>query len=236
MEWTLVTGGAKRLGAEICTTLASKGYSILVHYYESSQEAKQIVKQCRAYGVEAEAIYGDFSSIASLETFIQHCSQQFPSIQHLINNVGTYLTKKITDTSLDEWLTLFQTNLHTPFALSQAFLSSLRQHHGSILNIGVAGLIQQRADINHAAYKIAKTALWMLTKTMARTLAPEHVRVNMVSPGYLENSVDLPDNQLIPMGRPAALQELVRVIAFLLDKDSSYITGQNIEVGGGVGI
>lgn len=235
MSWTLVTGGAKRLGAEICVSLAAKGFPILVHYNKSEKEARQVVERCRAFGVAAELIQGDFSSKESLEAFIADCRRRFPAIKNLINNVGDYLVKKASDTTLEEWLHLWQNNLNVPFALSQAFLPSIRQSQGAIINIGVTGVTHMRIDMQRAAYKMAKTALYMLTRTLARELAPDQVRVNMVSPGYLENAVDLPDgSEKLPMGRPATLQEVCRVITFVLAE--RYITGQNIEVGGALGL
>jgi len=237
MKWTLVTGGAKGLGAEISMALAKEGFSVLVHYRKSWKEANQVAEVCRSHGVCSEIIQGDFSSITSLNEFIQRCHKQFPSIENVINNVGNYLIKKATETALEEWESIFQTNLHAPFALSTCFLNSIRANQGSIINIGVVGLSSARAEVQRTAYMVAKMSLWMLTKSLARELAHEGIRVNMVSPGYLENSVDLPEDlSKLPMMRPAALCEVSRMICFLLQKQNSYITGQNIEVGGGINL
>lgn len=236
MEWTLVTGGGKRLGAELCLYLAQQGLPVLVHYRTSCTEAQEVVNACRAKGVAAELIQGDFSSPEKLEDFIVRCRRQFPAIKNLVNNVGNYLIKAASETDLSEWMEIFQVNLHAPFALSKAFLSSLKQHRGSIINIGVTGAGGMHTDTRRAAYRMSKMALVMLTKTLARELAKDQVRVNMVSPGYLDNAVDLPEPQSLPMRRPARLEEVARVVWFLLQDNSEYITGQNIEVAGGVAI
>lgn len=237
MEWTLVTGGAKRLGAELCLALARQGLPILVHYRTSVEVARQVVKACREQGVKAECIQGDFSTQESTEQFIKRCLKEFPEVKNLINNVGGYLVKPIVETSTEEWMELFQTNLNVPFMLSRALLPSLRRHCGNVINIGVAGVGSQHVDGIHPAYRMAKMALWMLTKTLARELAKDNVRVNMVSPGYIDNAVNLPaDFQKLPMHRPAKAAEVARVVSFLLQDDSGYITGQNIEVSGGVGL
>lgn len=234
-KWTLVTGGAKRLGAALAEGIAKQGHSVLIHYKHSKKEVAEVVEACREMGVDAEAIAGDFSSEESLNDFIRRCLSSYPNIVNLVNNVGNYIAKSIEETSQEEWNDLFQTNLNAPFALSKAFLPSIRENHGNIINIGVVGL--GRLDIYRPAYKIAKGALLTLTKSLARELTGSHVRVNMVSPGYLENAVDLPvDTAQLPMGRPALLEEVVRVVLFLLHADSGYITGQNIEVGGGIGL
>lgn len=234
MKWTLITGGAKRLGAALCLELAKRGFSILVHYCKSEDEALKVANECRNLGVAAEIIQGDFSSQAATHQFIHSCLTRFADIENLINNVGNYLIKSAANTSSDEWNSLFQTNLHAPFALSQAFLPALIKNRGSIINIGIAGVANHTADTKYSAYRISKGALWLLTKSLAKELAPKDVCVNMVSPGYLENAIDLPDTFDLPMRRPAALQEVTRVVAFLLEKESHYITGQNIEVSGGI--
>ena len=235
--WILVTGGAKRLGAAICLALAEKGYSIAVHYRHSEKEALEVVAKCQALGVQAIPIQGDFSSVAGVMNFVQRYLQQFPETSALINNVGEYLVRSALQTSIDEWMRLFQTNLHTPFLLSQALAPALIRSKGQIINIGVMGLMRRHANTYSTAYAIAKDGLWMLTLALAREFASQGVRVNMVSPGQLEISIDLPqDTNQLPMHRPGYCREVCHVVNFLLDPASAYITGQNIEVAGGVGL
>lgn len=231
--WTLVTGGAKRLGAALCLALAEKGHSVVVHYRHSQQEALDVVSQCQAKGVQAAAIQGDFSSPAGVKDFIERYLQQFPKTKHLINNVGDYLIRSALRTSVEEWLYLFQVNLHTPFILSQALSSSLIETQGQIINIGVSGLHRHVANTYSTAYTLTKEGLWGLTLALARELAHQGVRVNMVSPGQLDISID---QYKIPMHRPATCWEVCRVVNFLLDPESAYLTGQNIEVAGGLGL
>lgn len=235
MKWTLVTGGCRGLGAAICRSLAAQGHSILVHYRNSQKEAQEVAADCRKHGVLAEIIQGDFSSGQSTAIFIKECLQRYPEIQNLINNVGHYLIKSAVETSPEEWDALFQINVNAPFALCHAFLLSLRACQGHIINIGVTGINNIHADVKRTAYKATKMSLLMLTKSLARELASDHVRVNMVSPGYLISSVDLHEAKL-PMQRAADFEEVVNAISFLLDQQNGYITGQNIEVGGGIGL
>lgn len=235
MKWTLVTGGSKGLGSEICQSLASEGHSVLVHYSKSKQAAEDVVFRCRKQGVEAELIQGDFSSLETTKYFAESCLVQFPGIKNLINNVGNYLVKPAGKTTPEEWTALFQTNLNAPFTLCHFFLSSLQACQGSIVNIGVVGANNIHADVKRTAYMATKMSLFMLTKSLARELASSHVRVNMVSPGYIENAIDLVDAKL-PMDRPASFDEVVRAISFLLNENNRYITGQNIEIGGGIGL
>jgi NAD(P)-dependent dehydrogenase (short-subunit alcohol dehydrogenase family) len=233
--WTLVTGGAKRLGAAISLALAAKGHSVAVHYRQSQKEALSVAEACRKLGVRAEIIQGDFTSTESTQAFVRAYLKQFKETKNLINNVGNFFIGSATATTQEQWLDLFQNNLNAPFLLITALIPSIKKYQGSIINLGVAGIQQIHPDTYSTAYSCAKTGLWMLTKSLAKELAPSHVRVNMVSPGYLDISVDLPkDLKTLPMGRAAASQEVADVIAFLLDPSASYITGQNIEVSGGI--
>jgi NAD(P)-dependent dehydrogenase (short-subunit alcohol dehydrogenase family) len=235
MTWTLVTGGAKRLGAEVCRYLAAHGHHIIVHYNTSPAEAKELVKECLKYGVKSECIQGDFSSLSSTEDFINRYLNQYDCTCNVINNVGNYLINSALSTSIQDWYELFQTNLHSPFALIKALVPSIKKARGNIINIGIAGVDNVSANTYATAYNLTKAALWLLTKSLAKELAPFLVRVNMVSPGQLENSIDLPEDQTtLPMKRSGSLKEVARVIAFLLQENSNYITGQNITVAGGL--
>lgn len=236
MKWVLVTGGAKRIGAEICKTLAQEGYDVLVHYRTSKEEAHAVAQFCREKGVQAECLQGDFLTETSTKQFIQKLSR-FSNIHHLINNVGNYRQESLIDTSPEEWMEQFQINLHAPYACIQAVLPSLKLTQGSIINIGTSGITFPRSSPHAPTYRATKSALLFLTKQLARELAPFQVRVNMVSPGQLEISQDKPqDLKTIPMLRLGTVEEVTRVVLFLLHPDSAYITGQNIEVAGGLGI
>jgi len=237
MAWTLVTGGAKRLGAEICRMLAQKGHNILVHYRTSGCEARQVQKQCRHFGVEAACVQGDFSTIESVRTFAKELNASYPRIEVLVNNVGSFFVGSALETPQDKWLEIFQLNLHAPVALTKVLVPSLKAEQGSIINIGVAGVQSIRADVHYTCYRMAKMSLLMLTKSLAKELASSQVRVNMVSPGELTLSCTLSQNGVaLPMKRAGTPEEVAKAVAFLLEKDSRYMTGQNIEVAGGVAL
>lgn len=235
MPWTLVTGGAKRLGAEICRKLASRGYDIVVHYNAGSMAAQEVADFCLKQGVKAETIRGNFSTQESTLQFAGEYLAKFPDTKNLINNVGNYLIGSPLQTPLAQWYDLFQTNLHTPIILIRDLIPSIMQNKGAIINIGTVGVNGVAADTYSTAYRCTKLSLWMLTKSLAKELASSSVKVNMISPGYLENAVDLPkDPADLPMGRPARLSEVADIVEFLLSPHGEYITGQNIEVAGGV--
>lgn len=234
MPWTLVTGGAKGLGEEIVLSLAREDHDLVIHYYTNEKKAFDLARRCHRMGVEAHAIQGDFSTPETVHDFISRYLENFSKTMYLINNVGYYLVRSGLKTATEEWRKIFQINFFTPLAITNALLPHLLEYRGSIINIGVSGLSSGRADTYSTAYTLSKKALFEWTKSLAKDLAPFHVRANMVSPGILDNSIDKEENdQHLPMRRSCGLNEIARVVSFLLEKESSYITGQNIEVAGG---
>jgi NAD(P)-dependent dehydrogenase (short-subunit alcohol dehydrogenase family) len=237
MEWTLVTGAAKGLGAAICLELAAKRIPVIIHYDRSENEALSIAQQCRNLKGQAEIIHGNFATPHNVELFLQEYLSRFPTTRNLINNVGNYLICSPSKTAVADWRDLYQVNLFTPLQLIEVLLPSIQTFQGSIVNIGAAFIQNVMADTHATAYTATKLSLWMATKSLAKELVAAGVRVNMVSPGHMENSVDLPEEFAdLLWQRPGKLSEVARAVSFLLDPNNSYITGQNIEVGGGLGL
>jgi len=232
MRWTLVTGGALRLGAALCRRLARAGKNLVIHYHTSEQEALRLAEECTTLGVHAQAISGDFSSLKNCEAFAAHYLARFPDTECLVHNVGPFYLDSPATASPQKLAQLFEINTLIPLLLTQKLLPSLKNHHGHILYIGMAGTDQTRAHTHAFSYDLTKHALAQLMKSLAKELASDGVCVNMVSPGYLEESIDLPQKTPIPLGRTGHFAEVADAVAFLLS--SRYITGQNVEVAGGV--
>jgi NAD(P)-dependent dehydrogenase (short-subunit alcohol dehydrogenase family) len=236
MKPILVTGGGRGLGAELCRSLAASGHDVVVHYNTSEKEAKEVAEACKNFKIQAETIQGNFSSMQSLSTFLAAYLDRFPNTKGLINNVGNYLIAPSLETSIMQWKELFETNFFAPLQITCSLLPSIIRQKGSIVNIGVSGLRGQRAFTQSTAYAATKSALLFYTISLAKELASKEVRVNMVSPGFMENAVDLPDFSALPLKRPAFLKEVAQVVGYFFDSKNAYITGQNIEVAGGVGL
>lgn len=233
--WTLITGASKRIGKGIALRLAKEGHNICIHYNVSIGEAKALQYECLALGVQAELIQANFSTINHIHHFIQEYKERFGSMNALINNIGNYAIESIAMTSNEVCLDLFQTNFFLPFMLSREFLPLLKASQGSIINLGVSGLLTSISSQKAPIYFSLKMALLQFTRMFAKEVAKDLVRVNMVSPGYTTTSIDLPKSSL-PFGRMAEVDEVAQVVAFLLNEKNSYITGQNIEVAGAVGL
>ena len=160
--------------------------------------------------------------------------ERYGSIDLLVNNVGNYINKPISQFSFDEWREMIDSNLNSAFYLSQRALPYLRESHGRILNIGYASMEKLDPSVNVTAYQAAKTGLLVLTRGMAKEEAPNGVLINMLSPGYMENTVTDKFMPNMPLGRFATLDEAVDAAFFLIKSD--YITGQNLELAGGWGL
>jgi NAD(P)-dependent dehydrogenase (short-subunit alcohol dehydrogenase family) len=232
----LVTGGAKGLGAHISLELASQGHDVVIHYRTSQVAAHLLAQECRSFNVKAETIQGDFTTQESLNQFIARYTGLFSQSKGLVNNVGSYLLASSEKTTSAQWLELFQINFFAPVFLTQALLPSLRASQGSIMNVGQIGLESKRGFVQTMAYATSKAALHSYTVSLAKELATDRIRVNMVSPGYMENAVDLPNPDLLPMRRAATLQEVGRIIASFFSLEMAYITGQNLEIAGAFGL
>ena len=234
---TLITGAAKGLGKELSKELAKKRECLILHYNTSERQVHELQVECSQFGCEVKVVKADFSTKQGLENFLSYIQTSQVEIVELINNVGVYFTDSFMNTELEDLVSIHYSNLFTPFAIIKSLIQGLKANRGSIVNVGTAGLNGQKIDILHSAYQLTKQSLYFLTRSLAKELAPFGVRVNMVSPGVMVNSVTVPaDKNAIPMGRLAELEEVVRAVMFLLDPNNHYITGQNIEVAGGYGI
>jgi NAD(P)-dependent dehydrogenase (short-subunit alcohol dehydrogenase family) len=230
----LVTGGAKGLGKEICTELAKRGHSLMIHYRSSQKDAQIVQKECQELGVEAEIIHGDFSRMDSLLHFLEKLKEIFPNVKGVVNNVGNYFMASIAQTTREQWEEIFQTNVSAPFEITKSLIPNLKKNQGSIVNIGTAGLHALRANLYCSAYSMTKLTFWYMTLNFAKELAPFGINVNMVSPGVMENTVDLEEGgHYIPMKRFANLNEVARAVTYFFENENKYITGQNLEVSGG---
>jgi NAD(P)-dependent dehydrogenase (short-subunit alcohol dehydrogenase family) len=230
--WTLITGAAKGLGKTIALELAKQKIPVVIQYNTHKDLAEEVAHLC-SRTAPAEIIQGDFEDIVS---FAERYKKQFPRTKHLINDVGNFLVAKCLELSLDDVQSLFQTNFFAPYVLCQQLVQSIIREKGSIINIGSSGLLSGRGFGYAPLYTISKLSLLSLTKSLAKELAEHGVRVNMVSPGKLENSIDLHSGVQPPMKRFGTLEEVSCMVSYLLDEKSSYITGQNIEIAGGLGL
>ena len=235
----LITGGAKRIGAEIARMLHAEGMNIAIHYRSSKDEAQQLCNQLNKLRENSAIILqANLLQIADLPTLVNQAAKHWGGLDALINNASTFYPTPVGEITEAHWDDLMGSNLKAPLFLSQAAAPHLKQSHGNIINIvDVHGF---RPMKNHPVYCAAKAGLAMLTQSMAKELGPE-VRVNGIAPGAImwpEQNLEqdsalremiLDRTALKRQGEP---RDIAATVRFLI-RDADYITGQVIPVCGG---
>ncbi len=234
MKTALITGGAQRIGAQITQTLHAHNYNVIIHYRHSKQAAwalAEILNNKRANS--ATTIRTELADTNA----VQALGASIDNLDVLVNNASTFYPTVIDEISQKAWNHIIQTNLMAPFFLSQALVPTLSKTFGCIINI--VDIHAERPLKNHAIYSISKAGLAMVTKTLAKELAPD-IRVCGVSPGSIlwpKNEAELTHEQKnkmlnkIPLGKQGNALDIANSVLFLAN--SNYITGQIINVDGG---
>lgn len=230
----VVTGGARRLGRHLCERLAARGYHVIIVYRRSEDAASSVVSQLQQDGCAARAIQADIGRREDVARLFADIREREGRVDVLINNVGNYTPQDVTALDPDVWDATIAANLSGAFYCCHSALP-LMPDGGQIISIGMAGLEGMRANRVGADYYVSKTGLLVLTRALAAGYADRHVRVNMVSPGHLDNSIDLPSPDTlphaIPLGRAGSLRDISQAVEYLLD--APYVTGVNLDVAGG---
>ncbi len=233
----LITGGAQRIGAEICKTFHAANYNILIHYRHSANEASRLaatlnqIRPNSAHGLPADLLNPE-----QVKKLLGAGLQAWGRLDVLVNNASSFYPTDIGKSTEEDWQDLIGSNMKAPFFLSQAASDKLKECHGCIINI--TDIHAQSPLKNHTIYCSAKAGLVMLTKSLAKELAPE-VRVNAVAPG----AILWPENDMsdeiktkitseIALKRPGHPSDIAKTVLFLA-RDATYITGQVIAVDGG---
>ena len=233
----LITGAAKRVGAQIARTLHGAGYDLALHYRHSRNEMDALRSELEPLRPDSTiAIQGDLSDISTLPDIVEKCTSRFGRLDALVNNASAFFPTPIGEATAEQWDELFASNARGPFFLAQAAASALKDSTGCIVNI--VDVYAEKPLARHPIYSMAKAALAMMTKSLARELAPE-IRVNAVAPGAIlwpENGQSYTNqNDLVartPLKRTGAPEEIGRAVLFLI-RDATFTTGQILKVDGG---
>lgn len=231
----LVTGAARRTGRGIALALAQAGADVVVHYGRSRQAADTVVAEITALGRRAFAVPADLGVPGQAETLVREAIARTGRLDVLVHNVGNYPLGDALHLDTAGFRATLETNLTAAYALVREAHGALAAARGHVIALGYAGAGQVVAHPRAMAYQVSKTGLLVLVKSLAQALGPRGIRVNMVSPGHLENSVDLPDRIAahVPLGRAVAVDEICGAILYLLSPAGAAVTGVNLEVAGG---
>ena len=231
----LITGSAKRLGREAALRLGGLGYFTWVHYLRSRKAAAATLAEIEKRGGRGALLKGDISSKADIRGMAAKIRRVSARLDVLVNNVGIYRTGGLLSYRVEDFEATLQANLVGAFHLIRQTLPLFPPGGGSIVNIGYAGVESLTASTHNTAYLISKSGMLILTKSLAQALGVRNIRVNMVSPGVLSNSVELPrrPREHIPLGRLGECRDVCDAIEYLVGEKSAYVTGINLDVAGG---
>ena len=230
----VVSGGARRLGRQLCTTLAGRGFDVVVLYRDSEADARSLEQAITATGQRARSLAVDVAEEPQVAEVFDDISSAEGRVDLLVNNVGNYNPQHVTRLDPAAWDATLAANLSGSYYCCYHALKLMSQG-GNIINVGMAGLDGNRANVQGTDYFVSKTGLLVLTRSLAAAYGERNIRVNMVSPGQLDNSIDLPPpheiGAWVPLGRAGALHDVTQAVEYLLD--ATYVTGVNIDVSGG---
>jgi 3-oxoacyl-[acyl-carrier protein] reductase len=237
----VVTGASRGIGRGIALELAKHGASVLVNYNSSAEAAGQVVDSIIAAGGTATAFQADVGDAEQATALVKAAIDTYGKIDILVNNAGTTRDNVIMMMKPEDFDTVIQNNLRSAWLCSKAAVRSMmRKRYGRIINItSVSGIMGQSGQTNYSA---SKAGLIGLTKSLAREVASRGITVNAVAPGFvltdltknLDENLTKQLNDFIPLGRWGEIEDVAKSVAFLASDDAAYITGQVLNVDGGM--
>jgi len=238
----LITGGAKGIGRGIALDLAAHKWKVAFCYRTSEAEAKKTSAALTERGGQALAIRCDVSDPVAAKNLVARVEQQWGQIDALINGAGPYHRVNLFDETVEGWNEMFDGNLHPIFYLAQAVAPGMKaRKSGRIINFSMANADQMIAQPDVTAHYIAKAGVLILTRTLAKLLAPHGITVNSVSPGFIDSGSAPPDElagmtKRIPAGYIGTVDDVVAAVRYLLSPEARYVSGANIQISGAWGV
>lgn len=237
----VVTGASRGIGRSIAIDLAKNGANVVVNYSGNEAKANEVVDEIKALGQQAFAVKADVSNAEEVQALMKQAIDTFGSIDILVNNAGITKDNLLMRMKENEWDDVININLKGVFNCTKAVTRQMmKQRGGRIINL--ASVVGVCGNPGQANYVAAKAGVIGLTKTTAKELATRHITVNAVAPGFI--STDMTDKldenvqtemlKQIPLARFGAPEDISNVVVFLASEGAGYITGQTIQVDGGM--
>ena len=224
----LITGASRGLGAFLATELSRDGYAVIIHFRSGRSRALRLVQTIRRAGGIAEAFAADLARPVQLAGLFQKIRKKFGRLDVLINNAGTYRPVPLLRARADDWHQGLASTATATFLCTQAALSLFPKSGGRIINLGDSASDKLTARKMAPGYHVGKVGVLLLTRSFAAQLAPRRITVNCLSPGYLENSIDLPPLRSLPGGRAVTFGEIYSAVRYLLSSEAASVTGTNL--------
>ncbi len=244
----IVTGGGRGIGRAIALTLAQNKIDVAITYVARQDCCEQTGAGIRALGVDALVVQADVTQRESVRQLISTVTDKFGRVDILVNNAGILQQKPFNTITDEDWDTMLATNLKSVFLCSQEIMpvmirqAGAGQGSGSIINISSSG--GQLGGMLAVHYAVSKAGVISLTRSLARVGAPDGIRVNCVTPGLIETEMSQKEirsevgqqkiSREIPLRRAGLVEEVATAVAFLASEEAAYITGQSINVNGGL--
>lgn len=233
----LITGGSRGIGKACALELANAGYDVAINYVGNDEAANATVAELKALGCEAQAYKFDITNKEAVEAAVAEVVAKFGKIDVLVNNAGITRDGLFMRMSSENWEAVINTNLNSAFYVSSPVVKlMIKQRSGCVINMSsIVGVYGNAGQANYAA---AKAGLIGFTKALAKEVASRNVRVNAIAPGFIETDMtkDLPLDGLadhIPMKKLGQPADIAKAVKFLAD-DAPYVTGQVLQVDGGL--
>lgn len=237
----LITGATRGIGKQIAITLAKQGYNIALNYRKENEELENTKKEIEEIGVQVIAVKGDVANFEDCENFVKQVIERFGQIDVLVNNAGITKDMLLMRMKQEDFKQVLDTNLVGTFNVTKNVVPyMMKARSGRIINISsVVGISGNAGQTNYSA---SKAGIIGFTKSLAKEIASRNILVNAVAPGFIEtNMTDVLKDDVkqeiaknIPLKRMGTTQDVANVVKFLASDDSSYITGQVINVDGGM--
>ena len=240
-KYALVTGGSRGIGRAIAERLARDGYSVVINYKSNDAAAQEVLQKILQEGGQAELLKFDVTSPTAIqEAYTNWCAaHEGAHFDVLINNAGIRRDGLMVFMEDQDWAEVMHTNLDSFFYLTKLVVNPMiRARRGRIVNItSISGVTGLPGQVN---YSSAKAALIGATKALSKELAARKITVNAVAPGFIatDMTAELDESELkktIPMGRFGQPEEVAALVSFLVSDEAAYITGQTINISGGIG-
>lgn len=238
----LITGGAKGIGRGIALDLAAQKCKIAFCYRTSEAEAQSTSAAITERGGQALAIRCNVSDPVAAKDLVSQVEKQWGRIDVLINGAGPYHRINLFEETVEGWREMFDGNLHPIFYLAQAVTPGMKtRKFGRIINFSMANADQMISQPDVTAHYIAKAGVLILTRTLAKLLAPHGITVNAISPGFIDSGSAPPEElagmtKRIPAGYIGTVDDTVAAVRYLLSSEARYVNGANIQISGGWGI